>query len=89
MAHMRYFPLLEGNFCFQIRLNYPWRIQFFFESSGSLRPKFVVPGSAGFRYRDEFKFLISIHFLLHRNNFYAILKIFSPKLIVVFFIQVM
>ena len=60
-AHVRYLPLLEGNFTFHNALELPFEeYNSFLMVAGALKPKFAVPGSAGFRYRDEFAFLNTI-----------------------------
>ena len=81
MAHMRYLPLLEGNFNFHNRVELPMEeYSSFLKVAGACRPKFVVPGSAGFRYRDEFKFLNQYSFPTTQEQFLRDLKSFCPEI---------
>jgi len=81
MAHMRYLPLLEGNFNFHNTVELPMEeYSSFLKVAGACRPKFVVPGSAGFRYRDEFKFLNQYSFPTTQEQFLCDLKSFCPEI---------
>ena len=81
MAHMRYLPLLEGNFNFHNTVELPMEeYSSFLKVAGACRPKFVVPGSAGFRYRDEFKFLNKYSFPTTQEQFLRDLKEFCPEI---------
>jgi len=81
MAHMRYLPLLEGNFNFHNTVDLPMEeYSSFLKVAGACRPKFVVPGSAGFRYRDEFKFLNQYSFPTTQEQFLRDLKEFCPEI---------
>ena len=81
MAHMRYLPLLEGNFNFHSTVELPMEeYSSFLKVAGACRPKFVVPGSAGFRYRDEFKFLNQYSFPTTQEQFLRDLKSFCPEI---------
>jgi len=81
MAHMRYLPLLEGNFNFHSTVELPMEeYSSFLKVAGACRPKFVVPGSAGFRYRDEFKFLNKYSFPTTQEQFLRDLKEFCPEI---------
>ena len=81
MAHMRYLPLLEGNFNFHNTVELPMEeYSSFLKVAGACRPKFVVPGSAGFRYRDEFKFLNQYSFPTTQEQFLRDLKSFCPEI---------
>ena len=81
MAHMRYLPLLEGNFNFHNTVELPTEeYSSFLKVAGACRPKFVVPGSAGFRYRDEFKFLNQYSFPTTQEQFLRDLKEFCPEI---------
>ena len=81
MAHMRYLPLLEGNFNFHNTVELPMEeYSSFLKVAGACRPKFVVPGSAGFRYRDEFKFLNQYSFPTTQEQFLRDLKEFCPEI---------
>ncbi len=79
-VHSRFLPLMEGRFSFHKSLNLP------FELYGaclnvikSLDPKYVVPGSAAFRYRDEFSFLNRYTFPTTQDQFLADLSAFCPN----------
>ena len=81
MAHMRYLPLLEGNFNFHNTVELPMEeYSSFLKVAGACRPKFVVPGSAGFRYRDEFEFLNQYSFPTTQEQFLRDLKEFCPEI---------
>jgi len=81
MAHMRYLPLLEGNFSFHNTIELPMEeYSSFLKVAGACRPKFVVPGSAGFRYRDEFEFLNQYSFPTTQEQFLRDLKEFCPEI---------
>ena len=81
MAHMRYLPLLEGNFCFHNLVELPMEeYSSFLKVAAACRPKFAVPGSAGFRYRDEFKFLNQYSFPTTQEQFLRDLKEFCPDI---------
>ena len=57
-SHSRFLPLLEGNFTHHKTLAIPFEeYSSFLKVAGALKPKFIVPGSAAFRYRDEMNFL--------------------------------
>ncbi|SVE41659.1 uncharacterized protein METZ01_LOCUS494513, partial [marine metagenome] len=57
-SHSRFLPLLEGNFTHHKTLAIPFdEYSSFLKVAGALKPKFIVPGSAAFRYRDEFHYL--------------------------------
>jgi UDP-MurNAc hydroxylase len=78
-VHSRFLPLMEGRFSFHKSLNLP------FELYGaclnvikSLEPKFVVPGSAAFRHRDEFGFLNRYTFPTTQDQFVSDLSSFCP-----------
>ena len=81
MAHMRYLPLLEGNFSFHNTIELPMEeYSSFLKVASACRPKFVVPGSAGFRYRDEFEFLNQYSFPTTQEQFLRDLKEFCPEI---------
>ncbi len=80
-VHSRFLPLMEGRFSFHKSLNLP------FELYGAclnviknLDPKFVVPGSAAFRYRDEFNFLNRYTFPTTQDQFLSDLSSFCPNI---------
>ena len=81
MAHVRYLPLLEGNFSFHNAVELPMEeYSSFLKVAGACRPKFAVPGSAGFRYRDEFNFLNQYSFPTTQEQFLRDLKDFCPEI---------
>ncbi len=80
MAHGRFVPLLEGNFAY----NKPFVLPFneycsFLNVMKALNPKFVVPGSAAFRYRDEFSYLNAYTFPTTQEQYLRDLKAFCPE----------
>jgi UDP-MurNAc hydroxylase len=81
MAHVRYLPLLEGNFTFHKELELPFEeYNSFLMVAGALKPKFAVPGSAGFRYKDEFAFLNRYSFPTTQEQFLKDLSDFCPQI---------
>jgi len=81
LAHVRYLPLLEGNFTFHKELELPFEeYNSFLMVVGALKPKFAVPGSAGFRYRDEFAFLNRYTFPTTQEQFLGDLSEFCPEI---------
>ena len=80
-AHSRFLPLLEGNFNHHKNLNLPFdEYRSFLKVVGALKPKFVVPGSASFRYRDELSFLNHYSFPTTSEQFLSDLAIFCPDI---------
>lgn len=80
-AHSRFLPLLEGNFSHHKALNIPFdEYNSFLKVAGALKPKFVVPGSAAFRYRDELGFLNRYSFPTTPDQFLADLAVFCPEI---------
>ncbi|MBT4557371.1 MAG: hypothetical protein HOC42_07550 [Nitrospina sp.] len=80
-AHVRYLPLLEGNFSFHNPLSLPMEeYSSFLKVATATRPKFAVPGSAGFKYRDEFGFLNQYSFPTTQEQFLRDLKDFCPDI---------
>ena len=80
-AHVRYLPLLEGNFTFHNAIELPIEeYKSYLMVAGALRPKFAVPGSAGFRYRDEFAFLNQYSFPVTQEQFLRDLSEFCPEI---------
>ncbi len=80
-AHVRYLPLLEGNFSFHSSLELPMEeYSSFLKVATATRPKFAVPGSAGFRYRDEFAFLNQYSFPVTQEQFLRDLADFCPEI---------
>ena len=80
-AHVRYLPLLEGNFSFHLPLELPMEeYDSFLKVAAATRPKFAVPGSAGFKYRDEFGFLNQYSFPTTPEQFLRDLADFCPEI---------
>jgi len=80
-AHVRYLPLLEGNFSFHNPLELPMgEYDSFLKAASATRPKFAVPGSAGFKYRDEFGFLNQYSFPTTQEQFLRDLADFCPEI---------
>ncbi len=80
-AHVRYLPLLEGNFTFHKELELPIEeYRSFLQVAAALRPKFAVPGSAGFRYKDEYAFLNRYSFPATQTQFLRDLRDFCPDI---------
>ena len=80
-SHSRFLPLLEGNFTHHKTLTIPFEeYSSFLKVAGALKPKFIVPGSAAFRYRDELNFLNQYSFPTTPEQFLADLKEFSPDI---------
>ena len=80
-AHVRYLPLLEGNFSFHLPLELPMEeYDSFLKVASAARPKFAVPGSAGFKYRDEFGFLNQYSFPTTQEQFLRDLADFCPEI---------
>ena len=78
--HAQYLPLMEGKFSYHKPLNLP------FDQYGTslkvvkaLGPKFAVPASAGFRYRDELNFLNQYTFPIDPEAFLRDLTQFCPE----------
>jgi L-ascorbate metabolism protein UlaG (beta-lactamase superfamily) len=80
-AHVRYLPLLEGSFSFHNALELPMEeYSSYLKVAAATRPKFAVPGSAGFKYRDEFAFLNQYSFPTTQKQFLRDLKDFCPEI---------
>ena len=80
-SHSRFLPLLEGNFTHHKNLAIPFEeYSSFLKVAGALNPKFIVPGSAAFRYRDEMNFLNRYSFPITPEQFIADLNEFSPEI---------
>lgn len=80
LAHVRYLPLLEGNFTFHLSLDLPFEeYSSFLYSAGTLKPRFAVPGSAGFRYKEEFGFLNQYSFPTTQEQYLRDLTDFCPE----------
>jgi len=78
--HSRFVPLLEGNFAYNIPLTLPIdEYCTFLNVVKALGPKFVVPGSAAFRCRDELNFLNQCTFPITQDQFIRDLSAFCPE----------
>lgn len=80
-AHARFVPLLEGNFSYHKPLALPFdEYCSFLNVVKALNPRFVVPGSAAFRYRDEFAFLNRYSFPTTQEQYLSDLAAFCPDI---------
>ena len=80
LMHSRFLPLLEGNFSYNKPLDLPFEEYCsFLNIIRTLAPKFVVPGSAAFRYRDEMTFLNQYSFPITQDQFLRDLTAFWPE----------
>jgi len=80
LAHVRFETLLEGNFVFHQPLKLPFvEYQSFLKMVKMLKPKFILPGSAAFRYSDEFGFLNNFSFPTSPQQFLIDLAEFCPE----------
>ncbi len=80
-AHNRFLPLLEGNFSFHQPLSLPFEeYSSFLRVVKAVQPEWSVPGSAGFRYRDEYDFLNQYSFPTTQEQFISDLKAFAPEI---------
>lgn len=81
LAHNRFLPLLEGNFSFHQPLELPFEeYSSFLRVVKAVGPMVSVPGSAGFRYRDEFGFLNQYSFPTTQGQFLKDLERFAPEI---------
>jgi beta-lactamase family protein len=77
--HGRFEPLLEGYFSYNKPLNLPYdEYCTYLNVVRALGPKFIVPGSASFRYRDELAFLNHYSFPTTQEQFLRDLSAFFP-----------
>ncbi len=80
LAHGRFVPLLEGNFSYNKPFNLPFNEYCtFLNMVKALQPRFVVPGSAAFRYRDEYSFLNRYSFPTTQDQYLRDLNNFCPE----------
>lgn len=80
LAHVRFETLLEGNFSFNQPLKLPFsEYHSFLKMVKMLGPQFILPGSAAFRYIDEFGFLNSVSFPTSPQQFVADLEEYCPE----------
>ena len=80
-AHSRFLPLLEGHFTYHKPVVLPFdEYCSFLNAMRALAPKFVVPGSAAFRYRDEFNFMNHYTFPTTQEQFLRDLSEFCPEI---------
>ncbi len=79
-AHVRFQPLLEQHYAFHKPCQLPFQeYHSFLQVVGALRPKFIVPGSAGERYVDKFEFLNHFVFPTQPDQFLKDMKEFAPE----------
>jgi L-ascorbate metabolism protein UlaG (beta-lactamase superfamily) len=80
LAHVRFVPLIEGNFSYHKSTNLPLsEYCTFLNVVKTLGPKMVVPGAAFFRYRDEVGFLNQYSFPTTMEQFIRDLAAFCPE----------
>ena len=78
--HSRFVPLIEGNFSYNKPITLPIdEYCTFLNVVKALAPRFVVPGSAAFRYRDELTFLNQYSFPTTQDQFLRDLEVFCPE----------
>ena len=78
--HSRFVPLIEGNFSYNKPITLPTgEYCTFLNVVKALGPRFVVPGSAAFRYRDELTFLNQYSFPTTQDQFLSDLARFCPE----------
>ena len=79
--HSRFVPLIEGNLSYNKPLTLPIsEYCTFLNIVKALNPRFVVPGSAAFRYRDELLFMNQVSFPITQDQFLRDLEAFCPKI---------
>ncbi|MDH5764130.1 MAG: hypothetical protein OEZ51_14245 [Nitrospinota bacterium] len=70
LAHSCFVPLLVGNFFYNKTCSLPFdKYCSFLNIIKTLAPKFLIPGSAAFRYRDEIYFLNQYSFPTTQKQF--------------------
>jgi len=80
LAHVRFVPLIEGNFSYHKQTELPLsEYCTFLNVVKALAPKMVVPGAAFFRYRDEIGFLNQYSFPTTMEQFTRDLAAFCPE----------
>lgn len=80
-AHSRFLPLLEGSFTHHKSVNLPFEeYSSYLKVITALRPKFVVPGSAAFRYRNELSFMNQYSFPTTQEQYLSDLSVFCPDI---------
>ena len=78
--HSRFVPLIEGNLSYNKPLTLPIsEYCTFLNIVKALNPRFVVPGSAAFRYRDELLFMNQVSFPITQEQFLRDLEAFCPE----------
>ncbi len=78
--HSRFVPLIEGNLSYNKPLTLPvGEYCTFLNVVKALAPRFVVPGSAAFRYRDELLFMNQVSFPITQDQFLRDLEAFCPE----------
>jgi UDP-MurNAc hydroxylase len=79
--HSRFVPLIEGSFSYNKPITLPIdEYCTFLNVVKALSPRFVVPGSAAFRYRDELTFLNQYSFPTTQDQFLRDLALFCPEI---------
>jgi UDP-MurNAc hydroxylase len=80
--HSRFVPLIEGNLSYNKPLTLPIsEYCTFLNIVKALNPRFVVPGSAAFRYRDELLFMNQVSFPITQDQFLRDLEAFCPEVL--------
>jgi UDP-MurNAc hydroxylase len=78
--HSRFVPLIEGNLSYNKPIVLPvGEYCTFLNVVKALAPRFVVPGSAAFRYRDELSFMNQVSFPITQDQFLRDLEAFCPE----------
>ena len=80
LMHARFLPLLEGNFTFHQALKLPFEeYSSFMKVVKAVEPRFIVPGSAGFRYKNDFEFLNRYSFPTSQEQYLTDMANFCPE----------
>ena len=80
LMHARFLPLLEGNFTHHQAIKLPYEeYSSFMKVVKAVGPRFIVPGSAGFRYSDDYRFLNQYSFPTSQEQYLIDMKAFCPE----------
>ena len=80
LMHARFLPLLEGNFTFHQAMRLPFEeYSSFMKVVKAVGPRFIVPGSAGFRYCNEYGFLNRYSFPTCQKQYLVDMAAFCPE----------
>ena len=80
LMHARFLPLLEGNFTYHQALQLPYQeYSSFMKVVKAVGPRFIVPGSAGFRYSDDYGFLNQYSFPTSQEQYLVDMEAFCPE----------